>query len=74
MNDYVPVCSYLFERNYFSFIKLLENLSFPDIYAHYIFLKLAEENKTNNHKKGLILSLVCVSYKKHLYFERNSNE
>lgn len=48
---YVPACSYLFKRNYFSFIKFLETLSFHDIYAHYIFLKRTEENKTNNHKK-----------------------
>jgi len=39
----------------FLFINLLETLGFPDIHAHYIFLKWVEENRTNNYKKGLIL-------------------
>ncbi len=61
MNNYVSTYIHLFEINEFSYIKLLETLGFPDIHPHYIFLKRAEENKTNNHKKGLILLLVCVS-------------
>lgn len=74
MNNCVPAYIHLFEINEFSYIKLSETLGFPYIHTRYIFLKRAKENKTNNHKKGLILLLVCVSYRKHLYFERNSNE
>lgn len=63
MNNCVSSYPYLSERNRFSYIKLLKTLGFPYIHTHYIFLKWAEENRTNNHKKGLILLLVCVLFK-----------